>query len=1311
MRIKTRKFLSVLLGAALMFTCMPAAYAEETAVNTDVMVTTDDNIGNITKTDEGGDNGQEIQTITGFINLEDDSANDIEVMQGTPESEIPFPVSITANLDSGGQTGIPVGEWEIADGSYEPDIPGFYVFKPVRESLSLPECLILPEDISLPRVNVEVAGLENTAELFENKNLPPDGDIVQDGNENEELQYKTIASFVIPEDDAVTDMSGQPEITVALGTPESEIPFPVSITANLDDSSQLEIPVGEWENVAGAFDPYTERPYMFAPVRESLILPEGVTLKDDIELPRLRVVVGEVIAEAATLAAVAAPNETSTWYIGDTYDSGSGSYGGGTWEWDADNKILKLNNFNFTSDQNPALSLTSAVTIEITGENSIVSTHTSVGGSVIYTENDITIDGEGTLDVKFDSTTFGCSGISMWGGDLAINGGKVTVSGNATTMFTAVYLFDSLTVSGTGTLIAISSEDDMSAVRAGSAPAAAKGSVNAGGSPLVDVTWSDDDGCYLTEVNGAEVKVPYVMLEGGGGDNPEPAGYTLYFDGTDLKKGTWNGSSLESGTNVANDASWSIESNTLKLNGFVFDTSAAVALVTAADTTISLANGSTNSFTSTATGIQSINSAGLYALGSLTITGDGLLTLQGGNGVSRDSYGYQGKSGGSLAVTGNTELVALGGSTTSTSYGVYTTGAGTAITVDGGSITAKGSESGSTSVGLRAVTTLEVKNGGVIEAHGATQAIEKAAASAPVGIESVKGATTYNGDAEEEVEWLNNVAGANSYTYKVTNSTVAKHVTINKSGGDNIKPTVLTVTPDGTDEAVSGSVVITFSEAMDTTVLGVVKLGTTTLTGGTWSSGTTYTIPYNGLENNTSYTVDISGFEDAAGNAMVQDASNSFTTIASGTAKTLSSIAITTPPTKTTYTAGESFNRTGMTVTATYSDGTTAEVTGYTITPSGALTAGTTSVTIRYTEDGVTKMITLPITVNPDSKNDGGRPSYTPPPVIIGKPPVITEPQIKNHIENNIMKVPYSMTNGTVNSEVSASLLDNIIKNAFTDDENGKKIIKLDYNGVFDPDNMEKLTLTLNASRLKPEDGEVIAFIIETPYGAFIFTTEQMKLWSGGISGEYIITLQKSNQSFSLSIKKDGKSITSGKTEPIGRIGIFYGFVEDDYTGNIAVTDRNNKILPTSEYENGMVYADIYSSGTYKAVYIENGFEREEGTDYAEGWSNPNSDLEKRVYYSKNGVPLTGLYTINGEKYYFKKDGTMHTGWLSTVSGTKYYFNRYGIIASGKWVRINGKIYYFKPDGKLAVNEIIDGYTVDENGVRADKKNEESDED
>lgn len=74
-------------------------------------------------------------------------------------------------------------------------------------------------------------------------------------------------------------------------------------------------------------------------------------------------------------------------------------------------------------------------------------------------------------------------------------------------------------------------------------------------------------------------------------------------------------------------------------------------------------------------------------------------------------------------------------------------------------------------------------------------------------------------------------------------------------------------------------------------------------------------------------------------------------------------IAITTPPTKTAYKVGETFDSTGMVVTAAYSNGATLIATGYIVSPDRPLTVSDTEITVRYTEGGVTKTAAQAITV------------------------------------------------------------------------------------------------------------------------------------------------------------------------------------------------------------------------------------------------------------------------------------------------------------------------------------------------------------
>ena len=77
-------------------------------------------------------------------------------------------------------------------------------------------------------------------------------------------------------------------------------------------------------------------------------------------------------------------------------------------------------------------------------------------------------------------------------------------------------------------------------------------------------------------------------------------------------------------------------------------------------------------------------------------------------------------------------------------------------------------------------------------------------------------------------------------------------------------------------------------------------------------------------------------------------------------APTLNSIAIKTKPSKVTYTAGDTLNTTGLVLTATYSNGTTKEITeGFTCTPTKLDKEGTQTITVTY--EGKTATFTVTV--------------------------------------------------------------------------------------------------------------------------------------------------------------------------------------------------------------------------------------------------------------------------------------------------------------------------------------------------------------
>lgn len=89
----------------------------------------------------------------------------------------------------------------------------------------------------------------------------------------------------------------------------------------------------------------------------------------------------------------------------------------------------------------------------------------------------------------------------------------------------------------------------------------------------------------------------------------------------------------------------------------------------------------------------------------------------------------------------------------------------------------------------------------------------------------------------------------------------------------------------------------------------------------------------------------------------------------------LSSIQVTKGPNKTEYTVGENFDPSGMVVTAHYADGSSAAITNYSIAGGSNLSKDTTSVTVSYTENGVTKTTSVNISMKalvPKMGNYGG---------------------------------------------------------------------------------------------------------------------------------------------------------------------------------------------------------------------------------------------------------------------------------------------------------------------------------------------------
>ena len=381
----------------------------------------------------------------------------------------------------------------------------------------------------------------------------------------------------------------------------------------------------------------------------------------------------------------------------------------------------------------------------------------------------------------------------------------------------------------------------------------------------------------------------------------------------------------------------------------------------------------------TATGAETDSYGIRTNRGDVTITG-GTVEVTGGaaghksSGIyaRRDDDGSGGYIGGNINISGGAEVTAAGGDVTdekSLSYGLF---ANEAMTIsDSAKVTATGGASSNRSYGIRVYgDNVTISGGAQVTATGGT------AGKKSYGIGADDGNVTISGGAvKAKAGSAGNSGTAAALNEAPTLPTTTYWWRTSDSG----------IFAESTQSAYSWSSDHSYVEIQDTTPAYTVSFdangGSSTMADDPGVYGS-YTLPENGFTPPAGKQ--FKGWAESANGAVISGTSITVTADTTLYAiwentKDLSRIDITTPPTKTTYTVGESFDTAGMVVTATYSDGSTAAVTGYTVSPSAALTTSDTSVMISYTEGGVTKTATQAITVNASTPTVPTTPTYTPP--------------------------------------------------------------------------------------------------------------------------------------------------------------------------------------------------------------------------------------------------------------------------------------------------------------------------------------------
>lgn len=161
------------------------------------------------------------------------------------------------------------------------------------------------------------------------------------------------------------------------------------------------------------------------------------------------------------------------------------------------------------------------------------------------------------------------------------------------------------------------------------------------------------------------------------------------------------------------------------------------------------------------------------------------------------------------------------------------------------------------------------------------------------------------------------------------------------------------------DLVITSSVAVTHAPTKTTYNVGETFDPTGLVVTATYADGTTENVT-----DGCTFSPTVMAASTTAVTIKYQRAGVTVTTTQAVTVLEMSSISVKTAPNKTAYYIGESFDATGMVIEATMSNGTKKTVTGWTYTPSGALSKTDTAVTISYTENGVTKTCTQAITVS-----------------------------------------------------------------------------------------------------------------------------------------------------------------------------------------------------------------------------------------------------------------------------------------------------------------------------------------------------------
>lgn len=166
------------------------------------------------------------------------------------------------------------------------------------------------------------------------------------------------------------------------------------------------------------------------------------------------------------------------------------------------------------------------------------------------------------------------------------------------------------------------------------------------------------------------------------------------------------------------------------------------------------------------------------------------------------------------------------------------------------------------------------------------------------------------------------------------------------------------------------------------------------------------------------------------------------------------------------------------------------------------------------------------------------------------------------------------------------------------------------------------------------------------------------------------------------------------------------GWIELD--GNWYYLDNSGAMLTDWQVISGTWYYFYGSGAMAESTWIEGCYVGTSGAwiinPVTEGWQIYNGKWWYQL--PDSSYPVNEWKKISGVWYYFDNSGYMATGWVEIIEkdndnkdySTWYYMEKSGAMKTG-WLNDNGTWYYLNDSGVMVTDTVIDGCTINENGV------------